>query len=282
MEIKKIMVIGAGQMGSGIAQVAAEAGMDVVLNDIKTEFAEKGFGIIVKNLSKNVAKQKITQEDMDWVLSKIQVSADLKDAADCDLVVEAIVEDIAVKGALYKQLDMVCKKETIFASNTSSLPITQIASYTNRPEKVIGMHFSNPVPVMKFLEVIKGKLTSDETFETIMEMGRIMGKEPVEAKDYPGFGLNKIYISMLNEAIYSVYEGIATPEGIDTLFRTGAGHKMGPIEVADLVGLDTVLHIMETLQNGYGDPKYRPCPLLKQYVAAGKLGRKTGEGFYKY
>lgn len=282
MEIKKLMVIGAGQMGSGIAQVAAQIGINVVLNDIKTEFAERGYGIIVKNLTRNVEKGKMTEEEKNAILGRIVLSVDVNDAKECDIVIEAIVEDINVKGALYKQLDEICKAETILASNTSSLPITKIASYTKRPDKVIGMHFSNPVPVMKFLEVIKGAKTSEETANTVVALGKAMGKEPVEAKDFPGFGLNKIYISMLNEAIYSVYEGIATPEGIDTLLKTGAGHKMGPLEVADLVGLDTVLHIMETLQNGYGDPKYRPCPLLRQYVDAGKLGRKTGEGFYKY
>jgi 3-hydroxybutyryl-CoA dehydrogenase len=282
MEIKKMMVIGAGQMGGGIAQIAAAAGLTVLLNDLKSEFVEKGLGVIKKNLSRDVEKGRKSQEEMDRILEKIVPSTTLEDAADVDFVVEAVIENIAIKADIFKKLDAICPPHTILASNTSSLPITEIAAVTNRPEKVIGMHFMNPVPVMKLIEVIRGLATSDETNQAVDALSKKMGKVPVEVNDFPGFVSNRILLPMINEAIYCVHEGVATPEAIDDIMKMGMNHPMGPLQLADFIGLDTCLYIMEVLHEGLGDSKYRPCPLLRKYVKAGWLGKKTGRGFYTY
>ncbi|MHB8076930.1 3-hydroxybutyryl-CoA dehydrogenase [Desulfosporosinus fructosivorans] len=279
--MKTIMVIGAGQMGGGIAQVAAQAGYSVILNDIKDEFVMRGLGIIQKNLSRSVEKGKLAPEDKEAVLSRITKSTSLQDAATADLVIEAAVENMAIKAQVFSQLDVICPKHTILSTNTSSLPITEIAAFTKRPDRVIGMHFMNPVPVMKLVEVIRGLATSDEVYKTIETLSLAMGKTPVEVNDAPGFVANRVLIPMLNEAVYTLYEGIATVEAIDNVMKLGMNHPMGPLALADLIGLDTVLSIMEVLHEGLGD-KYRPCPLLRKYVKAGWLGRKSGRGFYNY
>ncbi len=282
MEIKKIMVIGAGQMGSGIAQVAAIAGCEVVLNDIKDEFVQRGLGIIDKNLSRNVSKGRLDEAGKTAILGRIKPSVALTDAADVDLVIEAAIENMEIKGKIFRDLDSITPAHAILASNTSSLPITEIAAVTKRPDKVIGMHFMNPVPVMKLIEVIRGLATSDETYQTVKDLSDRMGKVAVEVNDGPGFVLNRVLIPMINEAIFCVYEGIGSPEAVDQSMKLGANHPMGPLALADLIGLDTCLYIMEVLHKGMGDSKYRPCPLLRKYVAAGWLGQKTGRGFYVY
>jgi 3-hydroxybutyryl-CoA dehydrogenase len=283
MEIKRIGVIGAGQMGSGIAQVAATAGYQVKLMDTSRSQLDKGLAFIAKTLQKNVTKQRITEEEKSQILSRIEGTTELKAAAeDADLVIEAIIENMEIKSQVFKQLDEYCPPHAILASNTSSLPITEIAAVTNRPEKVIGMHFMNPVPVMKLVEVIRGLATSDEVFQTVEALAIQMGKTPVEVNDFPGFVSNRILLPMINEAIYAVYEGVATPEAVDQVMKLGMNHPMGPLTLADFIGLDTCLYIMETLYEGFGDSKYRPCPLLRKYVKAGWLGRKSGRGFYIY
>jgi len=282
MKVQTIMVVGAGQMGSGIAQVAAQAGFRVFLNDIKQEFVERGLQTITKNLSRNVEKGKMTEEEKQAVLSRLTLSTDLNDGKDVDFVVEAVTENMAIKSEIFRKLDEVCPPHTVLASNTSSLPITEIAAVTKRPEKVIGMHFMNPVPVMKLVEVIRGLQTADEVYQLVEDLSKQMGKVPVSVNDFPGFVSNRVLMPMINEAIYCVYEGVATPEAIDEVMKLGMNHPMGPLTLADFIGLDTCLYIMEVLYEGFGDSKYRPCPLLRKYVKAGWLGKKSGRGFYVY
>lgn len=282
MTINKIMVIGAGQMGAGIAQVAAQSGYQTYLYDAYEEAVKKALGGIVTNLSKNVLKGKITEEKKQDIMERLIPADSIELASECGLVIEAIVENMTVKANVFKQLDELCPPETILASNTSSLPITQIAAATKRADKVIGMHFMQPVPVMTLVEIIRGIATSDETYKAIEEMTLNFKKYPVEVRDVPGFVSNRVLQVMINEAIFSVYEGVASPQGIDEVMKRGMNHPMGPLALADFIGLDTVLSILEIMYAGYGDPKYRPCPLLRQYVNAGWLGRKSGKGFYEY
>ncbi len=275
------MVIGAGQMGGGIAQVAAQVGYSVILNDLKDEFVTSGLKVIEKNLRRNVEKGRIDATECEAILGRIEKSTSLQDAASADLVIEAAVENMEIKGKIFASLDEICPAHTILATNTSSLPITEIAAFTKRPDRVIGMHFMNPVPVMKLVEVIRGLVTSDEVYQKIEDLSVEMGKTPVEVNDAPGFVANRILIPMINEAVYTLYEGIATAEDIDSVMKLGMNHPMGPLALADLIGLDTVLSICEVLHEGLGD-KYRPCPLLRKYVKAGWYGKKSGRGFYKY
>jgi len=282
MEIKRFGVVGAGLMGNGIAQVAAMSGLDVIMNDIKTEFVERGLDSIKKVLQRGVDKNKITDEEKDAVLERIQTSVDIKDMASADFVVEAATEDEQIKAQIFEALDEICKPHAILATNTSSIPIGRIANSTQRPEKIVGMHFMNPVPVMKLVEVIRGLATSNETFKTTWDLAIKFGKTPVEAGDYPGFIANRILMPMINEAVYCLYQGVGVREDIDSVMKLGMNHPMGPLALADLIGLDTCLAIMDTLFDGFKDSKYRPCPLLRKYVEAGWLGRKTGRGFYEY
>ncbi|USK28489.1 3-hydroxybutyryl-CoA dehydrogenase [Metabacillus hrfriensis] len=282
MSIQNVMVIGAGQMGAGIAQVCAMAGYKVYLNDLKEEFVQKGFAAIDKNLQRQVDKEKMTAEQKHEILGRLTASIDLQDAAQTDLVIEAAVENMKIKSDIFAKLDEITPEQTILATNTSSLPITEIAAATKRPEKVIGMHFMNPVPVMKLVEIIRGLATSEEVYQAIEDMTKTLKKVPVEVNDFPGFVSNRILMPMINEAIYTLYEGVAEKEAIDEVMKLGMNHPMGPLTLADFIGLDTCLYIMETLHEGFGDDKYRPCPLLRKYVKAGWLGRKTGRGFYSY
>ncbi|WP_346235315.1 3-hydroxybutyryl-CoA dehydrogenase [Lysinibacillus telephonicus] len=282
MTIQKVMVVGAGQMGSGIAQVCAQAGFDVKLNDIKQEFIERGIGVITKNLMRDVEKGRKTEGEKEAILNRISTSLDLKDAFDVDIIIEAATENMDIKQSIFRELDAIAPKNAILATNTSSLPITEIAAVTERPEQVIGMHFMNPVPVMKLVEIIRGLATADEVYQAVEEMTVKLSKTPVEVNDFPGFISNRILLPMINEAIYALYEGVATKEAIDEVMKLGMNHPMGPLTLADFIGLDTCLYIMEILHEGLGDSKYRPCPLLRKYVAAGWLGRKTGRGFYVY
>ncbi|NLO20589.1 MAG: 3-hydroxybutyryl-CoA dehydrogenase [Syntrophomonadaceae bacterium] len=282
MEIKKVMVIGAGQMGGGIAQVAAQTGWETVQYDITMDLVNKGIAVMDKNLSRNVSKGKMSEDEKAAILGRIKPSISLEDAADCDLVIEAIVENFAIKEKVFKELDRIAPPHAILASNTSSLPITQIAAVTKRPDKVIGMHFMNPVPVMKLVEVIRGLATTDEVYKIVEDASIKMGKVPVWCKDVPGFVSNRVLQVMINEALWELYEGVAPAENIDNIMKLGMNHPMGPCELADLIGLDTILSILNVMYEGYGDPKYRPSPLLKQYVNAGWLGRKTGKGIFEY
>jgi 3-hydroxybutyryl-CoA dehydrogenase len=282
MDIKAFGVVGAGQMGSGIAQVAAVSGFEVIMNDTKPEFVDKGFSAIKKNLGRSVDKGKMTNDDMNAVLQRIRNSVDIKDMVSVDFVVEAATENETIKFQIFKDLDQICEPHVILATNTSSIPIGRIASHTNRPDKIIGMHFMNPVPVMKLIEIIRGLQTTDDTFKATWNLAEKLGKTPAEANDYPGFIINRILMPMINEAAYCLYHGVGLREDIDTVMKLGANHPMGPLALADLIGLDTCLAIMDTLFDGFKDSKYRPCPLLKRYVEAGWLGVKTGRGFYEY
>lgn len=282
VNVKKIFIIGAGQMGAGITQVAAQAGYDAVQYDISMELVDKGLAVIAKNLAKDVEKGKKSAGEKDRILGRIAKSVSLEDAKDADLVIEAIVENFDIKKKIFEQIDNIAPHHAILATNTSSLPITQIAACTKRPEKVIGMHFMNPVPVMKLVEIIRGLATTDEVYQVVEETSIKMGKVPVWCKDVPGFVSNRVLQVMINEALWELYEGVAPAENIDNIMKLGMNHPMGPLALADLIGLDTVLAILNVMYEGYGDPKYRPSPLLKQYVQAGWLGRKTGKGIYNY
>lgn len=282
MEIEKIGVIGAGIMGAGIAQVCAQAGYQVVMRDIEERFVSKGMEVIRENIKRLIQKTKITQDEGEITLNRIKGTIDLNEVAGCQLIIEAIIENRELKRSLFKELDLLCAPKVIFASNTSSLSITELASFTKRPQNFVGLHFFNPVPVMQLVEIIRGLETSEEVVEVVRGVIKSLGKTSIEVKDSPGFAVNRILVPMLNEAVYALMEGIATREDIDNGMKLGCNHPIGPLALIDLIGLDTILAVMETFYQEFGDPKYRPCPLLRQKVRAGHLGRKTGKGFYEY
>ncbi len=282
MEIKKIGVLGAGTMGNGIAQIAAQAGYEVTMRDIEDRFVEAGMSRINKNLDRSIEKGRINSEDKENTLKNINATVDINLMKDADFIIEAVIENVDVKKTVFKELEALCGPNVIFGTNTSSISITELAASTSRPDKFIGMHFFNPVPVMKLVEVIRGIETSNETTKMVVELAKKLGKTPVEVNDYPGFVSNRVLMPMINEAIYCLMEDVGTKEAIDDIMKLGMNHPMGPLALADLIGLDVCLDIMEVLYNGFGDPKYRPCPLLRKYVKAGYLGRKSGRGFYQY
>ncbi len=282
MNVKKVAVIGAGTMGNGIAQVFAQSGFEVYLRDVKTELVDRGLSAIDASLARLVKKEKLKEDEAAAVRGRISSGVGLDSASDADFAVEAIVEDLESKRALFRELDSVLRREAIFASNTSSISITKLAAATRRPDRFIGMHFMNPVPLMELVEIIRGLQTSDEAYRATEDLAQKLGKTPVEVNDAPGFISNRVLMPMLNEAMYATMEGVATPEAIDQVMRLGMNHPMGPLTLADFIGLDVCLSVLEVLHRGFGDPKYRPCPLLVKMVDAGYLGRKSGKGFYEY